>query len=306
MARLTKRKPRSLLLDYLFRKESDMSTIALLVGIDDYPGIANDLGECVNDVTKISDYLEDNGVTSIKMLLNTNATRSRIIEAVKQTLEMTSPGDVVLFTFSGHGTTIPTIDKNNEVDGLDEVLCPYDFGFDNPETFIRDKDLASFFAKNTPKGVAVYVILDSCYSGDMTRILATRPRAYPMPEDLHRVVQAARDWFAPVNRFVNGLVRYGPLAWIYSMFSRLFFGCRTNQPHGDDNLPIGLLAAASGGPAADGAFTPTLLDVLKEHPKADLITLVDITGRNMRRKGFSQVPQAEGALRNRFFLEPVE
>ena len=78
----------------------------LTVGIDDYPGMT--LAGCVNDAELLSDVLPnyfkaDNQQVIKKRLLNKEATKTAILEAVKSYLNQAGPDDIVVFTFSGHG-----------------------------------------------------------------------------------------------------------------------------------------------------------------------------------------------------------
>ena len=51
-------------------------------------------------------------------------------------------------------------------DGLDEIICPWDFDWEG--TYIKDDDFAALFSE-LKKGISLEVILDSCHSGTGTR-----------------------------------------------------------------------------------------------------------------------------------------
>jgi hypothetical protein len=93
-----------------------------------------------------------------------------------------SKGDALLITFSGHGTYQPDTD-GDEVDGLDEALCPYDLQT-NGEALTDDEIRNLFLTRKA--GVRIVLISDSCHSGTVTRAAKaekdadSRPRFMPM------------------------------------------------------------------------------------------------------------------------------
>ena len=144
---------------------------AVLVGINDYP--ENPLSQCVNDVSKMKTYLnqlsdsfEEIHVTS---LVDHEAVKSNVINALKETLSQASDNDTGLFYYSGHGAQ----EKANglfpsEYDGLLECLvCMYEDA-DKDDFLLADKELRYIFSKfkNSPHLVSVF---DCCHSGDMMR-----------------------------------------------------------------------------------------------------------------------------------------
>lgn len=48
-------------------------------------------------------------------------------------------GDYLVFHYSGHGSQIRDRDGDELNDNMDELICPYDIGWD--DTFITDDDL---------------------------------------------------------------------------------------------------------------------------------------------------------------------
>jgi len=173
---------------------------ALLIGIADYQALPSssrqgisDLRGSINDVMAIREGL----ITyygfpekDIRVLTDERATRQNIKSAFDEWLvKGTKPGDTVLLYFSGHGSTVP--DKNgDEEDGLDEVLCPYDMIPNGGHNIIIDDELGLWLRRLN--GRRVIVISDSCHSGGQTRsiggipvsiledIPSTRPRFIPI------------------------------------------------------------------------------------------------------------------------------
>jgi len=156
---------------------------ALLIGINDYRALpsssrkgTSDLRGPVNDVTAIRRALISYyGFTEedIRVLLNDRATRQDIRTAFdKWLVNGTRPGDTVLLYFSGHGSTVPDYNGDEE-DGFDEVLCPYDMVPQGGYNIILDDDLALWLARLN--GRRVVVISDSCHSGGQTRSVEDTP-----------------------------------------------------------------------------------------------------------------------------------
>jgi len=142
---------------------------ALCVGINNYPGISNDLKGCVNDANDWANLLEFSGF-AIEKLLNAQATRRNILNALSDLVTNATSGDQIAFTYSGHGTSVADT-SGDEVDSYDEALYVYD-------GVLLDDELRTMIQKLDPDAHLV-VISDSCFSGTVTRALNTdtaRPR----------------------------------------------------------------------------------------------------------------------------------
>ena len=140
-----------------------MSKKALCIGINDYPGTANDLSGCINDANDWADELTSRGFTVAK-LLNSAATKAAMIEAIGGQIDAAAKGDSLVITYSGHGTWVP--DKSgDEPDGRDEALCPYDLTANGA---LLDDDIHTLFSRRAA-GVRIVLISDSCHSGSVTR-----------------------------------------------------------------------------------------------------------------------------------------
>ncbi|MEW6600817.1 MAG: caspase family protein [Nitrospirota bacterium] len=173
---------------------------ALLVGIAEYKAlpatinerIVSDLRGPIRDVDDMESILVSRFGFSkgdIKVLKNQEATRENIDILFNNWLvKGTDPGDVVLFYFSGHGSTVPD-ENGDEIDRKDEVLLPYDMVPDPAQNIIVDDEFGSWMRKF--KNGTLVVIFDSCYSGGAYRNVgdgvsyleetsAMRPRFVPV------------------------------------------------------------------------------------------------------------------------------
>jgi len=171
-----------------------MAKRALCIGINNYPGTHMDLKGCVNDANDWAAELGNRGF-AVDKLIDKDATKDALIAGFKSVIGGAGSGDLVVITFSGHGTYVPDI-NGDEVDGLDEGLCPYDIQTGGGA--LIDDEIHALFAARAA-GVRLVLISDSCHSGTVTRAAAAdpdaddgpRPRFMPMgnwlpPEQLPR------------------------------------------------------------------------------------------------------------------------
>ena len=174
-------------------------TLALLVGINDYPSPIRSLGGCLKDLDNIETYLKTNagteavqskhiaglaiqeyGALQICRLENEAATYDNICKGFEQFLQQATSEDAVWFHFSGHGAEQPTAKEflPIEPNGKDQTLVCYQH---NREAFLHlaDKELAVLLDKvatltldgQPKKSPHIIVTLDCCHSGSGTRDL---------------------------------------------------------------------------------------------------------------------------------------
>jgi len=154
--------------------------VALIIAISDYsaaPGWRN--LSSMNDVKYIKESLMKVGFASndIDTLINKDATKAGMIQALDNLYNKVQEGDIVYFQFSGHGQQIQD-DNGDELDGYDEALIPYDASaMYDPVTYkgenhFRDdllgEKLNKIRKKIGPNGSLV-VLVDACHSGTATR-----------------------------------------------------------------------------------------------------------------------------------------
>jgi len=146
---------------------------ALIVGISDYETVS-DLTFCDADAIDMRDMLAADPMWNpgnITLLVDYEATKAAIQYWMSYYASVTEAGDTFLFFFSGHGDYSidvgPLLD--DEDDGMDEYLCPYDadgFGVDY-DTMISDDELAIWLWDI--EATQRIVIIDSCFAGGMTK-----------------------------------------------------------------------------------------------------------------------------------------
>lgn len=150
---------------------------SLLVGIDSYPTAAACLQGCVNDITRMDEFLklrigESNDRYESLILKNEQATRQAIIDGFRNHLSKCTDNDIAVFYYSGHGSQQPSPPEfwHLEPDRLDETLVCYDSRTENGWD-LADKELAQLIYEVSLKDPHILVILDSCHSGGGTRAL---------------------------------------------------------------------------------------------------------------------------------------
>ncbi|KQC33334.1 hypothetical protein AAU57_08415 [Nonlabens sp. YIK11] len=152
---------------------------ALIVAIGDYPEGSGwgDINS-VNDVELISNALQLQGFSSsnITTLINAQATKQGLDEALTNIQEKMQPGDVLVVHFSAHGQQIYD-DNGDEVDRLDESIVPFDaqasYSSDyTGQNHYRDDQIGKVITNLRNKlgsdGQLLF-ILDSCHSGSASR-----------------------------------------------------------------------------------------------------------------------------------------
>ena len=141
---------------------------AIVVGIDHYKRLSLPrLNNAVNDARAIAGILRKKGFSVIE-LYNENATKDRMLDALKKIKQISTSEDATLFYFAGHGDGVSG--HKNVREGY---ILPYDFNSDlnNPNTDVMyyDKSALSIsslvmYSRDT-KAKHIGIILDSCFSG---------------------------------------------------------------------------------------------------------------------------------------------
>jgi uncharacterized caspase-like protein len=176
------------------------------VGIDRYP--VEPLQGCVADARLWSRTLTALGFETPETLLDGQATRANILDALDRLVGQGQPGDVLVFQFAGHGIQIPDLDGDEaDDDARDEAFCPIDFP---SGAFLIDDDVAGVFSR-IRDGVNVTCFIDCCFSGTITRFAAGRQSVPADPTVRRRflaatpALEAAHETF----RTQRGLARSG-------------------------------------------------------------------------------------------------
>ncbi len=148
---------------------ADAARHALLVGIAEYQHPDSNLRYPEQDAAAFGQYLiEQHGFEAgeMRILLSREATAAAMKREFSALVARAQPGDSVVFYFSSHGSQVADRD-GDEIDGLDEVLCPHDFNIQNPDTHFTDDFLREQLA--LLKTRRCLLVMDCCHAGTGTR-----------------------------------------------------------------------------------------------------------------------------------------
>ncbi|KAK8293825.1 hypothetical protein V6Z12_D06G214500 [Gossypium hirsutum] len=272
---------------------------AVLVGCN-YPNTINELSGCVNDVKAMREMIVSRfGFDSENVELLTDEpestykpTRANIMAELKKMVVAAKEGDVLLFHFSGHGI-VHRIDPH-QPPNEGEAIVPCDL---NP---IFDVDLGQLI-QQLPSGSSFTMISDSCHSGGL--IDKSKEQIGPHStlkgsisiETLYQCLQTAANVVSATQSFLDttavaNAINTGTdnMTGIGSLLTTIFgnnvslkflphyerdilnlrsltedegillSGCQANE------LSIDMPASDKTGGKAFGAFTYTVLKVIKE------------------------------------------
>ena len=275
-----------------------MKNKALLVGINKYPDPRNELRGCVNDILEMEHFIaEANKVypkKNIKKLTNKEATKKEILIQLKWLIEGAEAGDQLLFHYSGHGAQAPTLFTSLEKDGLDEIICPYDFDGTN-KTSLRDKEFAQLFA-GIPKGVHFVWISDSCHAEDLSRDPFKLDEEDFMANNTHYRFFTGLSHFDNSEDEANDLagIAIGKIAPIISPLNgALLSACQSHELSADTYINKRFI----------GAFTHYLIENLNKYSDTkNMRSIIEIVNKDLGKNGYDQNPQSEGLLENKFFF----
>src|SRR3970040_2935454 len=101
---------------------------ALLVGINRYPDPRNELKGGVNDVRQVAGMLKERygfpGDADMRLLTDARATTKAILDGLAWLTAGASPGDSLVFHYSGHGSTVPDMAGDETTDRLQHNTFP--------------------------------------------------------------------------------------------------------------------------------------------------------------------------------------
>uniref|UniRef100_A0A6C0IH58 Peptidase C14 caspase domain-containing protein n=1 Tax=viral metagenome TaxID=1070528 RepID=A0A6C0IH58_9ZZZZ len=131
------------------------------------------LNGCVNDAHNISDFIKNNcGFRSenIRVLTDEQSstikpTKNNILEALTNLLNSSTAGDLLFFTYSGHGTSTLNVNTSQKYNQKTE-LVPSDYKNSSGEyLLIKDTEIKILLDTYLKSGVTLFALIDACNSG---------------------------------------------------------------------------------------------------------------------------------------------
>ena len=249
-----------------------MSKKALLIG-NNYAGTKIPLGGCINDVMNISNVLQSRcGFSASNISVVTEATKSVMESSIRRLVTGSRPGDVLVFYYSGHGSTVRDA-GGDETDGNDEVLVPFDYATSG---VLTDDWLHANLASKVPSGVTLWGFTDCCHSGTMCDLAYTWTPRCTVKKGKPSAPYTSSNW---TDVFTMSTERRLPVLGNVAFFA----GCLDSQ-----------VSYESSG---QGAFTKCLIEFLKQKPvfvnnTVRLSELLKYIQCNLKINGLpTQVPQ---------------
>ncbi|QLQ12105.1 MAG: caspase family protein [Brevundimonas sp.] len=161
---------------------------AVMVGVSDYGGAANNLDNTDQDALQLAEQLRRDGSLNEASvtLINSEAAVQGVRNAFRQVAAQAGPDDTFLFFFSGHGGQTATPVGGLEPDGKSETIVMRDGQ-------ISDEELGDLFG--TLRTRLSLLILDSCFSGGFARNVVDRPGVMGLFSSEEDLTSAVADKF---------------------------------------------------------------------------------------------------------------
>jgi CHAT domain-containing protein len=278
------------------KKSKDMTKRAVCIGIDKYPDPDRfkPLKGCVNDAEDWAELLKnkfDFG-DEIEIILDEEATKDRILDALEQMITEAEKGDILVFTLSCHGTWVPDEGELDEPDFRDEAVWAAD------GKIIRDDEIRKVINLLEP-GVSLTMIIDSCYSGGVTMDGSPVPNLFDgkSPQGIRFVPPQADDYTKDDVSF------YKPALTIED-FSKFPIGRRFLLPIPKSDRVEILIAACDeaeicyetekGDGEDNGVMTSEAISIIRDNPDQTYREFHKELRERLPSVKYPQSPQLEG------------
>ena len=275
----------------LAAQESGQTRRALLVGVEAYDGALGwtKLRGPRRDLAAMRTALLAQGFreADIRLLVDEQATHAGIIDAFDELIAESSPEDVLLFYFAGHGSILADRD-GDELDDLDETLIPFDASLPNGEpNDILDDELRAMITRANQRTDHVVFILDCCSSGTIVRGEDTAVSRFVDPQTRGLKGVRKSSTVAAAEEQSSGYAEPGAS---YVALS----ACRSSESAYEVRL-----TSPAGEPEYRGLFTYHLIQELNSGEALSYEALLQNTRDRIQKQRQNQTPLAEGPLMRR-------
>lgn len=120
-------------------------TYAIITGVSNYEGTANDLTQSTKDAKSLASLYKSKGATVV-LLTSQNATRANVIAAIRKVRNIATSNDRIVFSYSGHG--------------MENIICTY---VSTSSQMLSYNELFRELDQCPAKDIVCYI--DACYSG---------------------------------------------------------------------------------------------------------------------------------------------
>jgi metacaspase-1 len=267
---------------------------ALLVSINEYAAgnPRSTLAGPGNDMERLCRLLVDKhgfDEADVLRLHGPAASHAGILAGLDALAERSATGRLLLFAYAGHGSYVDDDQDDEEPDGRDETLCPWD---SHVAGDLRDDTLHGKLDAILAGGGHLVTIFDSCHSGSATR--GDGPS--PFGDD---VAIRAADPSAVGAPSASGRDGGGSLTGGLAQHERMVL----ISAAADHEYAKEMRVEVDGGePKPHGAFSHALLSALEAaRPGAAWEEILERARSGVPRRGGRQTPQFVGNLRLQAF-----
>lgn len=157
---------------------------------------------CTSDAIYMNSFSDVFGYDHSTLLLNKDATVENVKNEILQFSELAKSGDLVIITYSGHGSVIPDGNYDEHPRANDQTWCLYD-------RQIIDDEFRHLW-KEFAEGVNILVIMDSCHSGTAYKSLFKKDDREEFAIDYSRKVKSIKS-DAAYSIFLENMDLYEPI-----------------------------------------------------------------------------------------------
>jgi len=159
--------------DATIRSPGGGKVYALIIGIDHYQHgkIAPVLHGAVADAQDLSATLHKLHTNEVVTLIDEQATRQAVVAALQRFERIARGGDLVIFTFAGHGAIQKTRYPAITPSGFDQLMLLWGFGdsAESAQEQLLDKQIYLHLKALTKSGARVLFLADTCYGGGLSK-----------------------------------------------------------------------------------------------------------------------------------------
>jgi metacaspase-1 len=254
---------------------NSVGKFSLHIGINNYPGTANDLRGCVNDANNWEKLLREQYGFKTSKLLDKYAINRRVVKKIKEIVNLAETGSHIVITFSGHGTNVRDLNGDEE-DRRDEALCLFD-------KLLIDDDLRALLSE-VKEGIKLTFISDSCHSGTVTRSFlnsiyeedAPKPRYLPPQDDNEAFELASKNISKKIFQANE------------EMDEVLLTGCKSSEYSYDAKIDGSF----------QGAMSAHAIKIIESDPNITYAELYQRLRKDLPCRRYPQTPQLEGREEN--------